>query len=51
LLMWRVVGDDISCPSSERKSLNQMASLAVWVPAMYLASVLKRATVGCFFEL
>ena len=51
LLTWRVVGNDISCPSSERKSLNQMASLAVWAPPIYLALVLERATVGCFGKL
>ena len=51
LSTWRVVGDDVFCLSLERKSLNQMASLVVWVLAIYSASVLERATVGCFFEL
>jgi hypothetical protein len=51
LLTWRVVGEDMSCLSSESKSLSQMASLVAWAPAMYSASVLERATVGCFLEL
>ena len=51
LSMWRMVGEDMSCPSSESKSLSQVASLAVWVPAIYSASVLERAMVGCFLEL
>ena len=45
------MGDDVSCLSLERKSLNQIAFLMVWVLAMYLALVLERATVGCFFKL
>ena len=51
LSMWRVVGEDMSCLSSESKSLSQTASLAAWAPAMYSASVLERVTVGCFLEL
>ncbi len=51
LSMWRVVGEDMSCLSSESKSLSQVASLAVWALVMYSALVLERATVGCFLEL
>ena len=51
LLMWRMVGEDMSYLSSESKSLSQVASLAAWAPAMYLALVLERVMVGCFLEL
>jgi len=51
LSTWRVVGKDMSCLSSESKSLSQTASLVAWAPAMYSALVLERATVGCFFKL
>ena len=51
LSMWRVVGESRSRPRSVSSHLNQMTSLVACVVAIYLASVLERATEVCFFEL
>ena len=51
LSMWRVVGEFRSSPRSVRSHLSQMTSFVACMAAMYLASVLKRVTEVCFFEL
>ena len=50
LLTWSVVGESRSRPRSVRSRLNQMTSFVVCAAAVYLASVLERATEVCFFE-
>ena len=50
LLTWSVVGESRSRPRSVRSHLNQMTSFVACAAAVYLASVLERATEVCFFE-
>ena len=47
----RVVGELSSCAISMMNMQIHRASFAAWVAAMYLASVVDYASIGCFFEL
>jgi len=48
--MKMVVGGFIGMPSSEESSQSQIASQVALARAIYLASIVERATVGCFQE-
>jgi hypothetical protein len=50
LSMHRMVGPSIFCFNSISNRRSQTTSLAACVAAMYLASVLERATALCFFD-
>ena len=48
--MKMVVGEFVGIPSSEESFLSQIASQVALARAMYSASMVERATVGCFRE-
>src|SRR6266481_6239367 len=51
LSQWMVVAPSCAKPRNFNRDRSQTASFAPWQLAMYSASVLDVATVGCFLEL
>lgn len=49
--MWIMIGQEAGKVSSDRKVISQGVWVVAWLAAMYLASIVNKATDACFLEL